>query len=248
MSMPGLTEWLASPQGRYVTAWEQARFDALVADLFGYNAVQLGLSELDLLRDNRMTFRLRCGGDGAVAVRNLDVALPFASSSLDLVLLPHGLEFSSHPHQVLREVERVLVPDGNVIVSGFNPYSFWGARRFLAGRQGAFPWQGQYLSVRRLKDWFALLGFETQAAVFGCHAPPVVQQRWLERWNFIDPAGGRWWPFLGGIYILQAVKRVTGMRLIVPNWRDARAAAKVLAPQPQRQVEPARQAAETRHG
>jgi len=92
------------------------------------------------------------------------------------------------------------------------------------------------------------LGFETQAAVFGCNAPPAIQQRWLERWGFMDLAGGRWWPFLGGIYILQAVKRVTGMRLIVPNWRDGRAAAKALAPQPQRQVETARTMEEGRHG
>ena len=248
MSMPGLAEWLESPQGRYISAWEQARFDLLVADLFGYNAVQIGLSELDLLRNNRMPYRFGCGPDGAVAVRNLDIALPFASASLDLVLLPHGLEFSSHPHQVLREVERVLVPEGNVIVSGFNPYSLWGARRLAARGRGVFPWQGQYLSVRRLKDWFALLGFETQAAVFGCYAPPAIQQRWLERWNFMDRAGSRSWPFLGGVYILQAVKRVMGMRLIVPNWRDARAAAKSLAPQPQRQVETARTMEEAPHG
>lgn len=248
MSMPGLAEWLASPQGRYVSDWEQAHFDLLVADLFGYNAVQLGFPELDLLRNNRMPFRLRCGAEGAVAVRSLDATLPFASASLDLVLLPHGLEFASHPHQVLREVERVLMPEGNVIVSGFNPFSLWGGRRLAARKGGPFPWQGQYLSVPRLKDWFALLGFETQAAVFGCYAPPAGQQRWLERWRFMDLAGGRWWPFLGGIYILQAVKRVTGMRLIVPNWRDKRAAAKALAPQAQRQVDTVTTMEDPRHG
>jgi SAM-dependent methyltransferase len=246
--MPGLAEWLASPQGRYVGEWEIARFDLLVADIFGYNAVQLGFSELDLLRNNRMPFRLRCGPAGEVGVVASEFALPFASASIDLVLLPHGLEFSSHPHQVLREVERVLVPEGNVIVSGFNPYSLWGMRRLAAGRGGRFPWQGQYLSVRRLKDWFALLGFESQVTAFGGHAPPAGQQKWLERWRFMDRAGARWWPFLGGVYIVQAVKRVTGMRLILPNWRNGRASANALAPVAQRHGKAARAKQGGSHG
>lgn len=248
MSKPGLAAWLASPQGRYVTEWEQARFDLLVADIFGYNAVQVAFPELDLLRNNRMPFRLRCGPEGDQAVRCEPTALPFASASIDLLLLPHGIEFSSYPHQVLREVERVLVPEGSVIVSGFNPYSLWGVRRLAARGRGAFPWQGQYLSVRRLKDWFALLGFETEAAVFGCHVPPLGQQKWLERWDFMDGAGGRWWPFLGGVYILQAVKRVTGMRLILPNWRDSRSAAKSLAPVARRQGKVVQAVEGVRHG
>jgi SAM-dependent methyltransferase len=230
MSMPGLAAWLESPQGRYATEWEVARFDILVADIFGYNAVQIGLPQRDLLRNNRMPFRFRGGPDGEVAVRSLDWALPFAAASIDLVLLPHVLEFSEQPHQVLREVERVLVPEGVVMVSGFNPFSLWGVRRLVARREGDFPWQGQYLSVPRLKDWFALLGCETQQVEFGCYAPPVSQDKWLQRWNVLDAPGRRSWPILGGVYILRAVKRVTGMRLILPNWRDNRAAAKSLAP------------------
>jgi SAM-dependent methyltransferase len=248
MSMPGLAAWLASPQGRYAIEWEVPRFDLMVADIFGYNAVQIGLPQLDLLRNNRMPYRFRSGPDGDVAVRGLETALPFGSASIDLILLPHGIEFSSHPHQVLREVERVLVPDGIVIVSGFNPFSLWGVRRLAARGQGAFPWQGQYLSVPRLKDWFALLGFETQAVEFGCYAPPMSQQKWLERWGFMDHAGDRWWSILGGTYILQAVKRVTGMRLILPNWRDSRSAAKALAPLAQRRGKAVQAVEEALHG
>lgn len=246
--MPGLAEWLDSPQGRYAMDWELARFDLLVSDIFGYNAVQIGLPQLDLLRNNRMAFRFLGGEDGEVAVRSLATALPFASASTDLVLLPHGLEFSPQPHQVLREVERVLVPEGIVIVSGFNPFSLWGGRRLAARSEGAFPWRGQYLSVPRLKDWFALLGFETQVVEFGCYAPPVVQQKWLERWNILERPGRRWWPILGGVYVLQAVKRVSGMRLILPNWRDRRSAAKTLAPVAQKRGKPAQAVQDRSHG
>lgn len=214
--------------------WEQAKFDVMVADIFGYNAVQIGLPECEFLRANRMPFRFRSAAFGDVAVVANADALPFASASLDLVLLPHVLEFSRHPHQVLREVERVLVPEGSVVISGFNPLSLWGLRRLLARRSGAFPWRGQYLSVRRTKDWLALLGFETQSGSFGCYAPAVTTAKWLERWRFMDKAGDRWWPFFGGTYMLQGIKRVQGMRLITPNWRDRRATAKRLSPVAQR--------------
>ncbi|MBL8447264.1 MAG: methyltransferase domain-containing protein [Zoogloeaceae bacterium] len=248
MSMPGLADWLATPQGRYVVAWEEEQFDAIVADIFGYNALQVSLCELDLLRANRMPFRFRCGREAGVAVLAAGDALPFASSSLDLVLLPHGLEFSPHPHQVLREVERVLVPEGSVVVSGFNPYSLWGLRRRLAGAVGDFPWQGQYLSVGRIKDWFALLGFEAGAARFGVHRPPARLAQSLERCRFLEFIGARWWPVLGGAYVLHGIKRVSGMRLIQPQWRRGRATAKALAPVAQREGKVAQRRDGRAHG
>lgn len=234
MSILSLSDWLETPQGQYLLEWEQAKFDLMVADIFGYNAVQIGLPEYEFLRGNRMPFRFSCARMGAAAVGAHADALPFASASLDLVLLPHVLEFSRNPHQVLREVERVLVPEGSVIISGFNPFSLWGLRRAVARRGGTCPWRGQYFSVRRIKDWLALLGFETQAGSFGCYAPSVTSAKWLDHWRFMDKAGDRWWPICGGAYILQGIKRVHGMRLITPNWRDKRAAAKRLSPVAQR--------------
>lgn len=234
MSILSLSDWLETPQGQYLLQWESAKFDVMVADIFGYNAVQIGLSEHEFLRGNRMPLRFRCARPGNAEVRANAEALPFATASLDLVLLPHVLEFSPNPHQVLREVERVLVPEGSVIISGFNPFSLWGVRRLLARGNSAFPWRGQYLSVRRTKDWLALLGFETHSGSFGCYAPAVTSRKWLERWRFIDKAGDRWWPIFGGTYIIQGIKRVQGMRLITPNWRDRRAAAKRLSPVAQR--------------
>ena len=234
MSILSLSDWLETPQGQYLLQWEQAKFDLMVADIFGYNAVEIGLPEYDFLRGNRIPFRFGCARVGDTAVMASADALPFATASLDLVLLPHVLEFSRHPHQVLREVERVLVPEGSVVISGFNPFSLWGMRRLVARKRGAYPWRGQYRSVGRIKDWLALLGFETQSGSFGCYAPAFNQAKWLERWSFMDKAGDRWWPICGGTYILQGIKRVQGMRLITPNWRDARASAKRLSPVAQR--------------
>ena len=52
-----LTEWFESPLGAYVTAREQAYFDEVVADIFGFNAMQFGLPVYDFLRTSRMPFK-----------------------------------------------------------------------------------------------------------------------------------------------------------------------------------------------
>lgn len=229
MSIPGLDAWLNSAQGRYVLAWEQSRLDALVADIFGFNALQLGLPNCDFLRTNRIPLRQKVSEYGKADLLCEMAALPFASHSTDLVILPHVLEFSDDPHQILREVERILIPEGQVIILGFNPVSMWGLQRHL-NRSGNFPWNGSYLSMTRLKDWLKLLGFEVDRGTPGCYAPPFEQEKWLQRWRFIETAGERWWRFSGGVYLLRAIKRTHGMHLITPDWRKKTVRAKALRP------------------
>ncbi|MDO8292680.1 MAG: methyltransferase domain-containing protein, partial [Gallionella sp.] len=176
--MESLSEWFATPQGGYVLTREQAYFDRTVSDIFGYNAVQLGLPEHDFLRSSRMPLRFSAGNQAGNDVRLCCTELPFDTASLDLVLIPHVLEFAEHPHQILREVERVLMPEGSLIISGFNPRSLWGLRKTLGGvhralgcKQG-YPWNGHFISLPRLKDWLALLGFEVVGGRFAAYAPP----------------------------------------------------------------------------
>ena len=232
-----LASWFHTPPGRYAHAWEQARLDELTADIFGYNAVQIGMPQMDALAANRMPNRwvtdsMLPAGTDATAIAPLSgtsravvlvhdfAELPFASQSLDLVVLPHVLEFATEPHQVLREVERVLIPEGQVIVCGFNPVSLWGIRQTAGRMTGAhfLPLHGEFISVPRLKDWLKLLNMEINRGHFGCYAPPCATSKWLERFEFMEKAGNRWWPYLGALYIVQAIKRVKGMRLIGPAW------------------------------
>lgn len=248
----GLTQWLRTPAGRYLLTWEQHHLDTAVADLFGFHALQLGMPELDALRANRMPHRW-VGAESADAdpadsageagdapspraaiALNLDFdALPFDSQSLDLVVLPHTLELARDPHLTLREVERVLVPEGRVVVVGFNPTSLWGLRqrvgrtlRALGRRRELFlPSAGEFLGYRRLRDWLRLLSFEVEAGRFGCYRPPVVSEKWLARTEWMDHSGERWWPVFGAVYFVVAVKRVRGMRL-VGLVREARAVPK----------------------
>jgi len=234
LSIPGLEGWLDSAQGRYVLEWEGGRVDAIVADAFGFNALQLGLPHHDFLRANRIPMRQKAGDGGPVDVLCEFTALPFASGSTDLVVLPHVLEFHADAHQILREIERILIPEGQLVVLGFNPLSLWGLRNRY-DRSGCFPWHGSYISMMRLKDWLKLLGFEVDRGTAGCRVPPWEQQAWLRRWRFMEGGDQRWWGLPGGVYVLRAIKRTHAMRLITPNWKKNAVASKALRPVAQKE-------------
>jgi len=212
-----LSDWFATEQGGYMLMREQVYFDHIVSDIFGCNALQLGIPEQEFLRSNRIPFHFNAGNKVGNTVRLCCSELPFDSDCLDLVLLPHVLEFSEQPHQVLRDVVRTLRPEGNLYISGFNPRSLWGLHCSLGRRQG-YPWQGKFISLSRQKDWLALLGLELVGVSFAGYALPFKQKKWLDRCAFMETAGGRWWKMGGGVYFLHAVKRVPGMRLIKPKW------------------------------
>ena len=236
----GMHPWLATPPGQYLLDWERAQVADAVANLFGFHALQLGFPELDALETNRMPHRWlatqtadipglekMAAGPRAVLVADFS-ALPFAANSLDLVVLPHALELNPDPHGVLREVARVLVPDGRVVICGFNAMSLWGFRQRRAHVYRRFgvdrlflPQAGEFIGYLRLRDWLRLLDLEIEKEQFGCWRPAFSSQAWLQRFAWMDAAGARWWPILGAVYLMVAVKRVRGMTLLNPGWRTS---------------------------
>jgi SAM-dependent methyltransferase len=257
--------WLQSAPGLYMLAWEQDVLDHAVTDAFGYHALQLGLPELDGLRANRMPHRwvasdslvvpelltMPAPSDTLITTTPADEplallceydALPFPDNSIDLVVMPHTLELARDPHRTLREVERVLRPEGRVVIAGFNPASLWGLRQRGGhmvrgaglGRSSPLylPRAGEFIGYWRLRDWLRLLSFEVEGGRFGCYKPPLSSQRWLDRFDWMDRLGDRWWPVLGSVYAVTAVKRVRGMRLVGlvrKERRKAQAAPAVVA-------------------
>ncbi len=160
--------------------------------MFGYHALQLGAAEVDGLRANRMPHRWLALDDPARASKATLLtdfaALPFAANSLDLVVMPHALELSPDPHATLREVERVLVPEGRVVICGLNPASLWGMRQRRAHiyrRLGIgdlyLPEGGEFIGYWRMRDWLRLLSFEVESGRFGVYRPAVRSEAWLER-------------------------------------------------------------------
>ena len=240
-----LTDWLLTPLGTYLLKREMAYFETAIADIFGFHALQIGLPAHDFLSGSRITAKHVLDLEEPAHLFADPAYLPFAENSLDLVVLPHLLEFTDNPHAILREAYRVLRPEGQMVLSGFNPFSLWGIKRYF-GREQTPPWNGNFVGLYRMKDWLSLLGFEVIGGKLDCYVPACASEKWLARCRFFEAAGDRWWPIAGGVYFLQAVKRMAGLRLITPAWQQrakqkkafATVARKAPRTQPQGMPEP----------
>ncbi|MGZ5596901.1 MAG: class I SAM-dependent methyltransferase [Usitatibacter sp.] len=225
MATNTLQDWFTTPLGQYLLEKEQAYLDDVTPDIFGFHALQLGLAEFDLLRESRIAHRVRVDASGHPGLYAKSHELPIATQSVDLVVMPHALEFAAQPHEILREVDRVMMPEGRLVIVGFNPWSLWGLRSSVGFSRGEAPWNGRFVSLPRVKDWLALLGFDVNAGRLVGYAPPFDSEGVRRRFGSMEPAGDRWWAVGGAVYMLQAIKRVRGMRLLTPAWveqKDAR--------------------------
>ena len=242
---PTWRHWLSTPAGAYLLNWEQMQLDILVADIFGYHALQLGMPELEGLRTNRMPHQwLALSEDLPTDQGQLinpchfaahSIALPFKADSLDLLVMPHSLELGLDAHASLREAERVLMPEGHLVISGLNPASLWGWRHQRAQFYKRWGYEGlssppceELIGYWRLRDWLKLLGFEVKVAQFGCWRPALDKPHWFQRWAWMDKLGANWWPILGGAYVIVAVKKVHGGRILGAAWKRKRPHAKAI--------------------
>ncbi|WP_434777631.1 class I SAM-dependent methyltransferase [Neisseria sp. Ec49-e6-T10] len=217
MQEDAFSVWLQKePLGQYLLAKEQAFYDQVCSDIFGLYALQAGLPSIPFLQNSRIGTQIKMGSSGGNLQAHAD-ALPLDWRSVDLVLLPHTLELSNHPHKTLNEVRRVLVPDGKVIITGFNPASLWGYKKQLHPN---LPYRKQMVGIWRLKDWLKLLDFEIISGQFMAYAPPFNHTQRLQKCQFLEDAGNRWWPHLAAVYAIVAVKRVYNVTPLVPEWKS----------------------------
>jgi len=207
---PAVMEWLATPLGRRCLANEQRLMRQALERVFGEQCLQIGVwgARNSFLRFARTQRRAVLDWRPGVAadIQSSPEQLAVASDSIDCVLLPHTLERTPSPHALLREVDRVLRPDGHLVVLSFAPGGFWGLRHLLSG--AGYP-AGRERMIRegRLRDWLELLSFEVPAATRYCHTLPIErfnQLRLLPREEWAQ----RWLPMFSGGYLLKAQRRV----------------------------------------
>lgn len=205
--------------------------DALLANMFGYHLVQVGLPGNGCLTGNsRIPHCLLLGkdemkpdpGQEAAIMRAEAEALPVATDSVDVVLLPHTLEYSREPHQVLREVDRILIPEGHVVIIGFNPFSMWVLWKLWPWRRRRVPWCGRFFSAQRVRDWLSLLGFDVDHSRCFFFRPPLQGSGLMSRLLFVERLGRLLWPVFGGVWIVVGRKRVTTLTPVRPRWRPRR--------------------------
>lgn len=222
-SYADMTAWFTSPLGQRLLSAERALIDQMLARRFGYHLLQLGCADLHL-HDNspmghKFSFRpWQAAGTGHAAIAEME-AIPLATESVDLVLLHHALDFSEYQHQLLREVERVLIAGGHVVVVGFNPLSSWGLRNKLQLFRRKAPWHACMLGTARLIDWLKLLDFQVEQVRYGMYALPVNSESLIRYSGLFDPLAAHLnWP-TGGVYAISARKQVLPLTPVQTKWR-----------------------------
>jgi SAM-dependent methyltransferase len=222
-------DWFAAPLGQGVLTMEKNRISRILPDLFGYHILQInGQATEQLLDSSRIQHKIVFDQQDVQKPGKIpDVicsanALPVAPESIDVVVLPHVIEFSSNPHQILRESERVLIGEGHLIIIGFNPYSFWGLWRMLLTWREQVPWNGHYIEMARLKDWLSLLDFEIIKTERFYFRPPLSNSKLMKKLLFMEQLGQFCCSYFGGVYLIVAKKRVISMTPIKLQWQTRR--------------------------
>ncbi len=228
-----LSQWYKTSLGSSFEQEEKASVDRNLKNLFGYYLLHIGrLGQLNWHDNSRVSHCLVMdqleinssdeSENSPASVIGDSLELPIQSTSVDVLVLHHQLEFSQNPHEVLREAERVLIPEGHVILLLFNPFSYWTFFRWLFMWKERVPWRGHFFSKTRVKDWLALLGFDIIQCESYFYRPPIQHNGFMAKVKFLDKIGKRFWPGLGGGYIIIAKKRVNTFTPIRPRWTRRR--------------------------
>jgi SAM-dependent methyltransferase len=238
-------DWYGSNLGQAVLVHEKEILTTLLEHIFGYTLVQIGsLDNYGLLTKSRISNQYLI--DSLLNTKRINnthqimanfIQLPLQNNSIDAVILPHTLEFESNPHQILREVERILVAEGKAIFLGFNPYSLWGLwhkywevkikiATYKQCNDSVYsiplPSSGQLISQKRLSDWLQLLGFDIDQVCQYFYRPPIKNSVLLKKLEFMEQAGQFSKILPAGGYMIVATKRVSTLTPIRQNWQLSR--------------------------
>ena len=218
-----LADWFATPVGSRVLSQERPLVQEAVRRFHGDSLLWIGATADLLDTTSQCMVRARictaCGMLEPGTVTGFDgnrndmpdidlvaadtAELPFATGSIEGVVLHHALEVVANRRGTLREAARVLRSGGRLVVIGFNPFSLWLLIRPLAAFRDLRP-----LSVMRLGEWLAVLGLTREApTVYLNYRSALPMAPKGDRWRTASDWLNRLQPPLGGAYVLVATKQ-----------------------------------------
>lgn len=228
----GLEQWLQGSLGQELLREEKKYVDEALTNLYGFHLMQLGISrDVDLTQASTINHRFaftpshvhHAENNGAVrlSAAQADIEkIPLGSESIDVALLHHVLEFTEHPHQLLRETARVIIPRGYVIIVGFNPFSWFGVfKQFGRWFTQKILWRHHSLRLGRVIDWLALLDFEPVSIQQGFYRWPIDHPSVMEKTRWYERVAKKMKLPVGGFYMIVARKDVVAMTPLKPNWK-----------------------------
>jgi len=198
-----IESWSQLPHGQCLLKQTQHRVDQIITGCFGYHLLKLGqLSSQLSSAKSPITHQINCAPSGEDIGLFADLhSLPVQDSSIDLCILAHELDFSSDPHQLLREIDRVLTLDGTLIISGYNPISLFGIRSLFTPKR---PHSARLFLPNRVIDWLHLLGFEIQQKQHFDFLSCELSNKFS---NCVESIGERFLPYFCSTYFIVAKKQ-----------------------------------------
>jgi len=202
-----ITDWLQLSEGQYLQKQTQHLVNNAIRHCFGYHLLKLGQLSTQLKTNVcPIKHQINCAESGNdIGIRSDLNHLPFQDSTIDACILVHELDFSSDPHQLLREIERVLTLDGILIISGYNPYSLFGFKSLLTPKD---VHTARLFSPNRVVDWLHLLGFEIKQKQHFDYISPQPKGRLAK---LVESIGQRYLSFFCSVYFIEAKKQSTPM-------------------------------------
>jgi len=207
--------WLDTDMGKVLLAVESQKIEQLLPGRYFKNVVQFGMPAYSIMDNvtaksrSTVDFSTRRGAN--VSVVSDFKSLPFGAHSVDLAILPHSLDYVENPHNFLRELTQIMVPDGTVLLTGFQPFSLWGISKVMHVLRPKSPWAGRFLTTGRVQDWLSLMGYRIQAGGMTMYRPPIARGEVFRKLEFLESAGDRWWPMLGAVYVIVARLETIGV-------------------------------------
>ena len=217
--MSDMRQWFVTAQGERVLNTQQAVIDQLLSGFFGYHLLQMSVQSRELFGASQIRHKFAMG-DAFLAEGE---KLPFEDDSLDVILLHHLLDYHSSPQNLLREIARVSLPMGQLVIIGFNPLSWWGMWKPFAALKGSVPWDANFIRPGRLMDWLNLLNFKIDRAQYCIYGLPMSRKAKGRTPDYSQGLSRNTnWPF-GAVYVIVARKQVATMIPIKPVWNRGQA-------------------------
>lgn len=211
--------------GRMLVQSEQPLFSSLLENYYGKHALLIGVpNQMDLLQASEMACQsmvspLMTEHHLTNYIEGDFLELPFSTGSIDLVLLPHTLEWVDNPRQLLAEACRIIKPEGLIMVAGFNPYSAWGLKKSL-NQNKHIPWSSHFIHGNLVKQWLRLADFTIEKQVGALYRPPISNVGIYKKLHFLEKIGSVCYPFFSGIYIFLARAKVIPLTPIKLRWKQ----------------------------
>ncbi|AUU89462.1 MULTISPECIES: class I SAM-dependent methyltransferase [Enterobacteriaceae] len=156
------THWAELPKGEYYREALEQELKPWFAKMYGFHLLKIGNLSAEINAEScaiSHQVNVSLTGD-PVHVRADPLHLPFAAKSVDACLLGHTLPWCPDPHRLLQEVDRVLIDDGWLVISGFNPVSLLGIGKAIPFLRRSPAISSRMFTLMRQLDWLSLLNFE----------------------------------------------------------------------------------------